>query len=279
MVIMMIKMQEESRTSIMDLMKTIMTAQATAAPKTSGLGEIVEVMKSLKTMTPAERPLDNFKETLGMMKLVKEVTGDGDSDSKGGLMSDIKEFLEVYPLIKDKLADLRPLAQMPPPALAPQAAQTNGGPLGPGGTIVPGGTPQMPVMDPLSQKIVDIVPRFVEAGKAAAPVTEWGAFLLETFDTEIMPLLLPVLKKKYKVLVKDEDDVYDIVLRLAKDPEEKETVFKQIPPLSPYRDWCIRVIDEAVRLAESPEVEEDIGSTGGSSILEAVAANGKDAHA
>lgn len=262
-VAMLFKMQEDNRTSMMNLMQTIMTAQTAAAPKTSGLGEIVEVMKSLKTMTPTEKPIDNFKDTLSVMKLFKEVTGDSDGESKGGLLSDLKEVLEVLPQLKEQMTHLKPPVQGTPGLITP-------------GLVNP---TENPPMDPLTQKVVQVVPKFIEAGKAAAPVEEWGDFLLETFDTEFVPLLLPSLRKQYPVLVKTEDDVYDIVLKLAKDPGEREKIFQTIKPLSPYRDWALRVIDEAVRLAETPDVEEahivaQTGVTGGSAILTAVEKNG-----
>lgn len=261
MVLMIIESMKSQQAAMMELTKSMFTAQAAGGSK-GGLVEMIEAMKSLKTMTPNERPMDNFKETLGMMKLVKEVTGDGESDSKGGLLGDIKDFLEVWPAVKDQLAQIKP------PAIAGAPAQT----------LIPQET--KPVMDPLTQKVISLVPKFVEAGKAAAPVPEWGAFLLEMFDTEIMPLLLPVLQKKYKALVKDEDDVYDIMLRLASDPDEREEIFKQIRPLAPHREWALRVIDEAVRLAQEPDVDPQSGdapvSTGGSAILTAVEKNGHE---
>ncbi len=258
MVLMMIKSMEAQQNQMLELAKSMITAQ-TSTPKSGGLVELIEAMKSLKTMTPTDsKPIDNFKETLGIMKLVKEVTGDGDGDGKGGILSDLKDVLEVLPQLKEQMAALKPPA-LPVPAqtvVIPTAHEKE----------VPMGT-----MDPLSQKIIDLVPKFVGAAKASAPVPQWGAYLLDMFDTEILPVLLPVLQAKYKALVKDEDDVYDIVLRLGKDAGERENVFKQIPPLAPYRPWVNAVIDHAIMLAESPEVEENAPQeaviTGGSAIL------------
>jgi hypothetical protein len=267
-VIMMLENAKSQQAALMNLTQSMIQAQTAAAPKGGGLVELIEAMKSLKTMTPQDRPMDNFKETLGMMKLVKEVTGDGDGDGKGGLLSDLKDVLEVLPQLKEHMAALKPaVANAAPPSLA-------GPGMMPQPTTIT--TEGRPAMDPLTKKVVDLVPQFVAAGKAAANVNDWGIKLLDAFDVEIVPLLLPVMRQKYKALVKDEDDVYDIVLRLAQDPDERDMIFKQIPPLAPYKDWALRVIDEAVRLAQEPTPEEDAPAGGGSAILEAVAQNGHE---
>ncbi len=135
-------------------------------------------------------------------------------------------------------------------------------------------------MDPLSKKIIELVPRFVGGARANAPVPDWANYLLEVLDAEIMPVLLPVLKEKYKPLVNDEGDVYDILIKYAKDPAERGTIFLQIPPLAPHKDWVNKIIDEAIRLEEIPDVPDTPESvSGGNAVLEAVgtgtsAANG-----
>lgn len=239
-VLMMIKSMEANQHNMMEFAKAFMSpgAPGVNAPKSNTLGEVVEVVKSLNSMTTKDKPLDNIKETLGLLKLVKEATGD--SDDKGGLLSEIREFLEMAPMLKDQLANLKP--QATPTQI------TAGAPLN--------GKEAKPQMDPLTKKIVELVPKFVGGAQSNAPVGEWGNYLLEIFDTEVLPLLLPAMKAKYKSLVKDEDDLYDIVLRLAQDPEERAEAFKQIVPLAPYQAWCNLVIDEAIRLAQAPDVEE-----------------------
>ena len=258
-VAMIIKSMESQQHTMLELTKSMMAAQGAAqSTGKGGLGEVVEVVKSLNSMTPKDKPLDSFKETLGLMKLFKEATGDGDGDSKGGLLSDVKEFLEIWPTIKDQLATIKP-------------------PTTPATTALPG-VPQKEIMDPLTQKIVELVPKFVAGARTNADVPQWGNYLLDVFDTEVVPLLLPVMKERYGALVQNDDDVYDVILRLAKDPAERENIFKSIPPLAPYKAWILQVVDEAVRLsgvdAESGATENDNQipiSGGGSSILTAVA--------
>ena len=122
-------------------------------------------------------------------------------------------------------------------------------------------------MDPLTKKIVDLIPKFVGGAKANAAVDHWGNYLLEVLDIEVMPVLLPVLREKYKPLVQNEDDVYDLLIKFAKDPTERTNLFKTIPPLAPHKEWCLKVIDEAVRLIELPDAPPD--SNGANVILEA----------
>lgn len=258
-VAMMIKSMESNQTMLLQLTQSMITASSANAPKSGGLAEIVEVVKSLNSMTAKEKPLDNFKETLGLVKLLKEATGSGDEE-KGGLLSEIREFLEVAPLLKEQLAQIKPPA----------------GPLGPNpqqGVVTTVNTERKPTMDPLTKKVIELVPQFVGGARANAPIAEWGEFLLDKFDTEILPLLLPIMKEKYKALVKDEDDCYDIILRYAKDPEERASALKQIAPLAPYGPWVNQVIDEAIRIAETPESPEPSGAT---VVLDAIAPNGSE---
>lgn len=243
-VVMMLESMKSQQNTMLELTKSMIAAQATAPTKGGTLGEVVEVVKSLNSMGPKDKPLDNFKETLGLVKLLKEATTDSDSESSGGIFSQIKEFLEVVPALKDQLAQMKPPVGGPSPVGAP-------GPLP--AEVNPNGLKEIRVMDPLTKKVVELVPKFVGGARANAPIGEWGSFLLDAFDTEVLPVLLPVLKEKYPAFVKDEDDAYDIVLRLAKEPNERAKVFSEIKPLAPYTVWVNQVIDEAIRLAETPE--------------------------
>lgn len=242
-VVMMIKSMESQQHMMMELAKSFLTApNVPGAGKSSGLSEVVEVVQKLNTMTAKEKPMDSLKETLGLMKLVKEVTGDSDGEGKGGLLSDLKDVIEVLPLLKEHIGQLK----TPAPMLATPAKKET-------------------ELDPLTQKIVDLVPKFIGGARSNAPVPEWGSYLFNVFDSEIVPLLLPVMKEKYRAIVSNEDDVYDIVIKLAKDPAERAAGLKQIPPLAPYLAWVNPVIDEAIRIAESPEPEATAG--GGNAIL------------
>ncbi len=260
-VAMMIKTLESNQRTTMDLMTAMIGAQAQAQGKPSGsLTEVVEVMKGINSMAPKpEKAFDNLKETLGLFKLVKEVTSDGEGESKGGLLSDIKEFLEVYPAIKEQLAGLKPGVT---PVAIPAPPIEERKPM---------------VMDPLSAKIIALVPAFVGGAKANGPTKQWADYLLGELETNVMPVLLPVMREKYKPLVESEDDVYDILLKLAKDAGEREKIYQQIPPLSPHRDWLNRVIDEAIRLEDMPEAaEEPNGSEGpGGAVLAGVNGHAK----
>jgi hypothetical protein len=253
-VAMMLSTQKQNADTLMGVLQSLIAAQsAGGAGRPGSLGEIVEVVKSINSMTPKDKPMESFKETLGLFKLVKEVTGDDDGDSKGGLLSGLKEVLEILPQLKEQMATIKP------PAPAPEQPQlTKGEPT---------------EMDPLTKKIIDLVPKFIGGARANAPIPEWGNYLLDVFDTEVVPLLIPVMKQKYPAFVKTEDDVYEVVIKLAKDPTERAEGLKQIPPLTPYLPWVNQVIDEAIRLAETETPE---APAGGSAILTEVLTNGKD---
>lgn len=255
-VAMMIESMKSQQVSMLELTKSMIAAQA---GKSGGLGEVVEAMKAVNALTPkTDKPLDNFKETLGIMKLVKELSGEGEESSEG-LLGNIKEFLGMLPALKEQMANMKPAGN---PSLAP------GTPDLPQTITVAGGPPPM---DPLTKKIVDLIPKFVGGARANAPVPDWGNYLLEVLDTEVMPVLLPVLKEKYKPLVQNEDDVYDLLIKYAKDPSERLQLFKTIPPLAPHAEWCLKVIDEAVRLIELPDTP--VVSNGSDVVLEAVKDN------
>jgi len=253
-VAMMIEAQKAQNAQMLEITRSMIAAGGAGGGK-SDVGQLITGLKALQDLAPKDKPLDSFKDTLNMMKLVKEVTGEG--DGKGGLLSEIRQFLEVYPAIKEQLSTIKPA--LPPPAVASAGAPVT--------VTTPERSPTP--LDPLSQKIVNLVPKYVKAGKESKPLVEWGKNLLDDFDTEILPLLLPVWRNQYGPLVKDEDDVYDVLLRYAEDPKEVEKIFKEIPPLAPYKEWCTRVIAEACRQAitEPPE--------GADVVVDAVTGNGR----
>lgn len=250
-VAMMMSAQKENANMLMGIMQSLLAAQSAGGAKTSGLSEIVEGIKAVNSMAPKEKPMESLKETLGLFKLVKEISADSGSDDKGGLLSDLKEVIAVLPLLKEHMASLKP---------APAA------PIAPG---------KVKEMDPLTKKIVELVPKFIGGAQSNSPAPEWGAYLLDIFEAEIFPIVYPMMKEKYKALIKDEDDAYDILIRYAKDPEERALALKQIPPLLPYGAWCNLVIDEAVRLAEA-DPEDAPAAGGGNAILQTVEINGAD---
>lgn len=264
----MLKSMESNQAMLVNLMQAMVTGGAAKAPERP-LNEIVDVMSKLHQMAPKDKPMDSFKEMLTSWKLVQEVTGSKDSESKGGLMSEVREFLELAPLLKEQLPTIKSM-------LPPGPVQSSPAPASP--------VQEKKEMDPLTIKIISLVPKFVEAARTDSSIEEWGDYLLAYFESDIVPLLLPQLKAQYKALVQNEDDVYDIVIRLAKDPAERETIYKRIVPLAPYKDWCNRVIDEAIRLCETEEAPENSGDPsdppgptgGGNAILQAVHPNGKD---
>jgi hypothetical protein len=253
-VAMMLSTQKQNADMLMGVLQSLIAAQsAGGAGKAGSLSEVVEVVKSINSMTPKDKPMESLKETLGLFKLVKEVTGDDEGESKGGLLSGLKDVLEILPQLKEQMATMKP----PAPAAAPQLSK---------------GEPTE--MDPLTKKIIELVPKFIGGARANASIPEWGGYLLEVFDTEVITLLLPAMKLKYQAFVSTEDDVYDVVIKLAKNPNERAEGLKQIPPLAPYLPWVNQVIDEAIRLAET-EVPET-PATGGNAILTEVAVDGKD---
>jgi hypothetical protein len=251
----MIESMRANQTNLMELMKVIVAGNP--GSQKSDLAQIIGAMKGIQELTPKDKPLDSIKDTLGLMKLVKDVSGEG--DSKGGFLSELKQFMEVWPAIKEQMASAK--GAPVPLAPAPNAA--------PSPTPVPiERTPT--VMDPLTAKIVQLVPKFVKAAKEAQPIPGWGATLLDIVDVEIMPLLVPVWKKQYGPLVQNEDDAFDILVRYAKDPAEREKIFKTITPLDPYKEWVNNVILEAVRLCElDPEASD------ANVVVHAVAGNGQ----
>lgn len=254
---MMFESMKQQSAMLLGITQSMISANAGKAG--GGLTEMVEAMKGIQALSPKnEKPLDNFKETLGIMKLVKEVTGDGDGDSKGGFMSEVREFLELAPLLKEKMPVLKA-------ALAP-----GGLPTAPAQPIPPGETPSM---DPLSQKIIALVPRFVAAAKSNAPIETWSDHLIDVLEDDLMPVLVPHMKGIYGPLIDNADDVYDVLIKFAKDPAARDKIYTSVPPLAPYKPWCDQVIDAALKTLTDEE-------TGGNVVMEAVGRpeNGSSEH-
>lgn len=234
-VALMIKSMENSQ----ETLKSVLTTLAgTGGSKTSELPAIVEVMKTLGAITPRESPTKTMQDSLGLFVTIKDLFSDEKkSEGSGSLLSDLRDFVKIWPEIKEQFGNL---PKLPAPGSALPALAANGHPVSREG----------PPADPLMQKIISLVPKFVEAARSNQPIPQWGAYLLEVFEVEILPLAVPVVQAKYKLVHVDEDMVYDGVIENAKNPAECEEVFKQIPPLAPYREWVNKVIAEAVRLAE-----------------------------
>lgn len=262
-VAMMFKTMESNQTMLLGLFQSLVQAQGNQ--KGTGLGEIVEAVKTVQAMGPkSEKPMESFKEILTSWKLLQEITDKGEPEGRGGLMGEIREFLELAPLIKENMPVLR--------SMLPQGSSPLPNVSSPDTVNAAPDKNPAPSMDPLTKKIIEIVPKFTQAAKAASPPEDWGRYLLDVTDVEIVPLLLPKLRNEYGALVQDEQDVYDILLKLGKNPAEREKIFKHIPPLAPYKEWVGKVLDEAIRLAETDEE----APTGGNAILEAVGSNGHD---
>lgn len=259
-VALMLKSMEQNQANLLTMMQTFMAAQGAIAPKATGLGELLEGVKALRGMMPTEgKSLDSVKDMLSIWKMFKDVTGK-EGEGREGLLGDVREFLELLPTLKESLPVLK--AALPvPPGQTPVPTQPN-----------PGDSQ----MDSLTKAFTEHVPEFVDAAKQQAPVTEWGTYLLDLFEETFLPLLVPVLTKKYAPFIRTEEDVYDAVVKAAQDANEREKIFKAVPPLHEHRAWVLKVIEEAVRLSEIDPEEMPIPATsgGGSSILTTVETNG-----
>lgn len=233
---------EQIRAQAAQATQLLQTVLASQQGNKGGIGELVEAMKGLQALTPRDtsKPLDGLKDLLGVQKLLKEVNGNGDSDSKEGLLSDIKQIIELAPLIREAIPALKaglpqssnPIATNPRPPLSSAPIPTPGGPQ---------------QLNPLSKKIVELMPRFVLAGKNNEPIQQWSDHLLDVMEKEIMPILLPDMKATYGPIVQNEDDAYDILIKYAQDETTRDKIYVTILPLAPYKAWCNQVIARAVK--------------------------------
>ncbi len=234
-VTMVMESMKANQSMLTDLMKSVLTAPKPAESK-NDLLTIVEVMKGVGAITPKDTGMKSFQETLGLIATAKDLFSDGkeSKESGGGWLSDIKEFLTAWPEIKKSL----PVPQIPTVAGAP-SLQTH--------------TEVATVKkDPLTVKLYEVIPQFIKAAEANAPIEEWGTYLGDVLEKEIMPVLVPFMKEKYRLAPIEitEDVIYDGLLKRAKDPAEREEIFRQVPPFQKYREWVNGVIDEAVRQFE-----------------------------
>lgn len=242
-VMMMMENFKQQNAANLELMKAMLSGNSN---KSSELPSVLEAMKVIGVLAPKENGFKQFQEFMTMASSMKDFMGiddKRDTGGEGGLMSDIKEFMSLYPAIKEALPQIRAGAS-------------------PGGVVPPNPPPperKAPQMSPVSQKIAAHIPTILEAAKTNQPVEKWADFVGQILDVEIMPLLVPEMIAKYKPFVKDEDDVYNGLLEKSKDPDEREKIFKAIPPLAPYREWVGRVLDawaasnfETIPLAEAP---------------------------
>lgn len=241
-VVMMLQTQKENTAMMVELMKSLVSGNA-QQPKGNDLMTVVEAMKVMGALTPKDSGMKNMQETISFLATAKDLFGgEGKGEKEGGIFSDIKEFLGVWPEIKESLPQLK--SQAPAPVTTIIENPT-------------GRTKDMP-KDPLSQKIIAVIPTFLKAAQANAPIDQWSDYLGDVIEKEIMPILVPMMKEKYKFMPVEitEDTVYDGLIKRAKDPAEREIVFKQIPPLEPYREWVNKVIDETIKQFEADEAEQ-----------------------
>lgn len=218
------------------MLMTIVTAMiSNQGSRGADLPALVDAMKSMGALSPKENPLKQVTETAQLIATLKDAFGNDEKSDSGGLFAEVKEFLELLPTIKESLPVLKGLRDKNP--LPPAPADR------------PAALPQ----DPIAQKIIVHVPTFVEAARTNQPTAKWAEYLANLVEVEFLPILVKDAQEKYKPLKVTEDTVYSQLLDTAKDPAEREKIFTAIPPLSPYKLWVNKVIDECIVLFETEE--------------------------
>jgi hypothetical protein len=255
-VIMVVEQMKQQSTMLMEILKSMIPSQASAAQARSmDPSQMLDMMTKFSALTQnKDTGVKTLTDMMGLMAKAKEAFTPDEPES-GGLVSDIKEAIGALAL----------LPQMRSALPAPNSG-SNGSPSpGVSGNqriILPPGTPVMmnppktktPVSPPTpppseaTQKILFYLPKFEEAGRENRDAQKWAEKLLDILDDEVIPALV----KEYNGFV-SEDSIYDRLIKAGSSPEEKEKIFIYAPSLLPYKDWVYQVIEEALKIVNEPD--------------------------
>jgi len=244
-VVLLIESMKQQSMMLMDVLKTSLPAQAANAPKGMDAAQMFDMFAKFSALTaPKENNMKSFMEMMNLWEKMKDTFTPEEKES-GGIVSEIKEAMGALALLPQIRAQIPNAPSMPtgPQMISPTTPMTVT-------TREPKKVKDAKPISQSGQKALFYVPKFEDAARENQPVEKWADKLLEILDEEVIPALV----KEYNGFV-SADSIYDRLLEGAKS-DEKEIIFIHAPALLPYKEWTYRVIEEAVKILESPDTEE-----------------------
>lgn len=253
--------QKQQSAMLMEILKTSLPGAQAATQKGMDAAQVMEMFAKFSALTaPKENSMKSFMEMVGLWEKAKDAFTPDEKES-GGIVSEIKEAigaLALLPQIRGQVGQAG--APMNPPARAPNRVISPTAPIVINPVVPKKEETMRKALSPAAEKALFYVPKIEEAARENADVEKWADKILDILDEEVIPALV----KEYNGFVSAES-IYDRLLAGAKNLDEREIVFIHAPPLLPYKEWLYRVIDEAVRVLETPDTEE-LGTNGSNDL-------------
>lgn len=253
---MMIESMKSQNMMMMEIIKVALPAQIQSQPAgATGKADLlmtIEALAKLSALGPKDTGLKSIEDSLRLTKLIRESFSDG--DDKGGIVSELKEALALVPMLKERMGLPAPSAPIP------ATGGTQIVPVAPTRKFY-ARNPEMPE-NPVLEKIAPYIPQFEQAARTDQSLEKWADYLLEVLDRDLMPALVPYVRKVKSVPAFYSDDklqdmIYDGLIEAAGNAEEVNKIFEFAPTLRPYENWVRGVITEAVRIVNEPEQIEE----------------------
>jgi hypothetical protein len=250
-VALMIESAKNQNAMLMEILKSALPAQAQAsAGKGAEIITLIEALHKLNSLSPKDTGIKSIEDSLRLTKLIRDSFDEGGKEKEGSVLSEIRELLELAPVLKEQFGKSLPGGNISPGALTPTPAAPARRFFARNPEPTENGKKH-----PLWDAIAPHIPEFEEAARTNQPAAKWADYFLELLEEKIMPVLLPLVQEEYKSapLTITEDTIYDNLIDRASKPEEVAKLFEWAPALAPYESWVRAVIEEAVRLETSEE--------------------------
>lgn len=251
-VVMLMESQKQQQLMLMEILKASLPGAQAASQKGMDAAQVMDMFAKFSALTaPKENSMKSLMEMVGLWEKAKDAFTPDEKES-GGIVSEIKEAigaLALLPQIRQMVPSGQPLSGSVPPGrtITPRV-------INPTSPVVMPKEDKMkkPVpVSPALQKALFYVPKIEDAARDNADTVKWADKLLDILDDEVVPALIA----EYNGLP-SEDSIYDRLLQAVKG-DERESLFIHAPTLLPYKEWVYKVIDEAVRIVETPDIVEE----------------------
>jgi len=252
----MLENAKSDKMQMMELMKTVMSAMTQRPPdppRGPTLNELVESLSKLKGLTPqSEDKLKGVREILGLMSDVKNLIPEAEKASSGGVLSELGDAVKIA----KELGIMRtPHMPQPGTVMIPRPQDTA---VNPPAFEAPKEDEMTPNKDSnsIAESIQKYIPIFEGWAKRNYDPGEASIFLVDELDNEIVPAIQSYYGKTFG-MPPSVDTIYSNLIEKSKEPVEIEKIFQFAPALAPYREWCGRVIVEAVAVLTNPVTESE----------------------
>lgn len=245
-----LKNMETDKAQMVELLKTF-AAKPADAPKSPSVTELIDSLAKLNTLSPKDQGgFKNIKEVVELMGAIKDLAPSSDSGGGEGWMGDV---LQALKLVKE--GGLMPRLGQPPQAPALPAPRRDAPtPITPTRKV----EDVMPEQNPILDKLKTYVPIFAGWAKRNSDIEDAAMFLLDEIQEEIVPLICANYRLVGLFFNPGAEAVLQNLVDRSQKPEELQKIFEFAPELSLHKEWCVKVIAQAVKELTTPEEPEVI---------------------